>query len=186
MLEGRSSAPFLPALEADGVPIDDVFAFISSLYFRGKRRYARAFARPPGGVEGVHVITSGRGLVAAGTRVTLDDLAALAAVDISLENPGYVGALTASAERLRRAAGPACDVVLLGSLATGKYVEPLLEVFEERLRVPEAFVGRGDMSRGGLLLRCVDEGKELDYRVVRGLDRRGPRPPRLPRVGRAP
>lgn len=185
VLEGRSSAPFLPSLSAGGAPLDEVFGFISSLYFRGKRSYAARFARPPEGVGGVHVITSARGLVPADLRVTLEDLGALAAEDISLDNPGYVDALTESAERLRRAAGPACDTVLLGSLATAKYVDPLLEVFGERLRVPEAFVGRGDMSRGGLLLRCVQEGRELRYSALHGLKRRGSRPPRLPPVKRS-
>ena len=33
---------------------------------------------------------------------------------------------------------------------------------------PIHFVGRGDMSRGGLLLRCVPAGLELDYVPVKG------------------
>ena len=36
-----------------GPPLGEVFAFLSGLYFRGKLAYARAFARPPGGVPGV-------------------------------------------------------------------------------------------------------------------------------------
>src|SRR6266853_118967 len=43
-------------------------------------------------------------------------------------------------------------IVLLGSIASAKYVEPLLAVLGERLLFPPSFVGRGDMSRGGLLL----------------------------------
>jgi hypothetical protein len=35
------------------------------------------------------------------------------------------------------------------------------------------------MSRGGLLLRCVDEGRELDYVPLLTAARHGPRPARL-------
>jgi hypothetical protein len=57
-------------------------------------------------------------------------------------------------------------------------------VFGDRLVFPVDFRGRGDMSRGGLLLRCVDEGRQLDYAVLDGASRRGPRPARLtPRDG---
>jgi hypothetical protein len=75
-------------------------------------------------------------------------------------------------------------VVLLGSIATGKYSELLAPVFGSRLVFPADFRGRGDMSRGGLLLRCVDEGRQLDYVALSGAIRRGPRPGRLgPRPG---
>jgi hypothetical protein len=53
-------------------------------------------------------------------------------------------------------------------------------VFDGRLLFPAEFVGRGDMSRGGLMLRCVDERAELTYVPVRGAVRRGMRPPKLP------
>jgi hypothetical protein len=69
--------------------------------------------------------------------------------------------------------------VLLGSIATGKYVDLLLEVFGDSLRFPSDFAGRGDMSRGGLLLRCVDARRELAYAPIDGAPRHGPRPPRL-------
>jgi hypothetical protein len=42
-------------------------------------------------------------------------------------------------------------------------------------------VGGGDMSRGGLLLRCVRAGRELVYVPVAGALRRGGRPARLER-----
>jgi hypothetical protein len=74
------------------------------------------------------------------------------------------------------------EVVLLGSVATGKYVDPLTEALGERLRFPGDFVGRGDMSRGGLLLRSVRDGRELDYLPVAGSVRRGSRPARLARL----
>jgi len=71
--------------------------------------------------------------------------------------------------------------VLLGSVASEKYTGPLLEVFGERLLFPTDFVGRGDMSRGGLMLRCARSGIELPYIPVRGALRHGARPPRLER-----
>jgi hypothetical protein len=47
------------------------------------------------------------------------------------------------------------------------------------LTFPTEFVGRGDMSRGGLLLRCVRDAHELRYVPVAGAIRRGKRPPKL-------
>ncbi|MBV9081410.1 MAG: hypothetical protein JOZ62_01940, partial [Acidobacteriaceae bacterium] len=76
---------------------------------------------------------------------------------------------------------PACSYVLLGSVASAKYTEPLLKVFGERLVFPIDFVGRGDMSRGGLMLRCARSGTELPYVPVHGAVLHGARPPRLKR-----
>ena len=84
-----------------------------------------------------------------------------------------------------RNAGKRCEVVLLGSIATAKYVEPLLAIFGERLLFPSAFVGRGDMSRGGLMLRSVREDAELAYEPVSSAVLHGPRPPKLPKLPRA-
>jgi hypothetical protein len=67
-------------------------------------------------------------------------------------------------------------------VATPKYVEPLLEIFGERLLFPREFVGRGDMSRGGLMLRYASELKELTYVPVVGAVRHGTRPPKLAKV----
>ena len=68
--------------------------------------------------------------------------------------------MRSSLEALKRSHGDRCEIVLLGSIASGKYVELLQPVFGNRLVFPPAFVGRGDMSRGGLLLRCVSAGEE--------------------------
>jgi hypothetical protein len=62
----------------------------------------------------------------------------------------------------------------------------LLPIFGRRLRFPEAFVGRGDMSRGGLMLRSAEDRKELLYAVLLDAVRHGPRPPKLPAKRRAP
>ena len=65
-------------------------------------------------------------------------------------------------------------------------VEIFTRVLGERVAFPSDFVGRGDMSRGGLMLRCVDEGRELSYVSLVGATRHGPRPARLPAKPRAP
>ena len=164
-----------------GAPLAEVFSFTSGLYFRGKIAYAETFARPPTGVPGCLVITSSRGLVPAATPVTASDLRALGGVSIDPRDPRYREPLERDARMLAEAA-PRSEVILLGSIASGKYVDVLLAVFGERLLFPEAFVGRGDMSRGGLLLRCVRAGEELTYAKVAGAVRHGPRPPRLPQL----
>jgi len=179
LLEGRSSAPFLGALSDGGAPLGDVYEFVSSLYFRGKRAYARAFARPPAGVAGALLITSSAGLVPDDHPVTMDGLVLMAGVDIDVGEPRYLDPLRESARGLASSLGPQDQVVLLGSLASDKYVAPLVDELGARLVVPLAFVGRGDMSRGGLLLRAVDAGEELDYVSPGSVERRGPRPPRL-------
>lgn len=166
---------------AEGATIGEVFAFLSGLYFRGKLAYAERFARPPSALgHGALVITTNRGLVPAATRVTLDDLARFAETDIHHASEDFRAPLARDAEALSSALGPRGELVLLGSIATAKYVDVLLGIFGERLLFPSDFVGRGDMSRGGLLLRCVDAGTELDYVPVGGAVRHGGRPPKLP------
>jgi len=71
------------------------------------------------------------------------------------------------------------EVILLGSIATGKYVDLLLANLGQRLRFPADFVGRGDMSRGGLMLRCAADLHELSYVPVAGAILNGKRPPKL-------
>ena len=168
----------------DGVAMGEVFAFISGLYFKGKLAYALAFARPPQpGSDivgsGALIITPTAGLRPAETAVTSAALRAFAAVDIAADDPRYRLPLLASARALDDEIGPECDVVLLGSIASAKYVDVLKQVFGARLRFPVEFVGRGDMSRGGLLLRCMRAGEELTYVAVEGAVRHGPRPPKL-------
>jgi hypothetical protein len=174
--------------------IGEVFSFLSGLYFRGKLAYALRFANPPAaadaegaggagaGVHGQLVITTNRGLLAAHTYVTLKDLTRMGAVDIDADERRYRAPLTRSVRALGGAIGEDCDVVLLGSVATGKYVDVLLKHLGPRLKFPAEFVGRGDMSRGGLMLRCVDESRELTYvSVAGGAVRHGQRPPKLER-----
>lgn len=166
--------------EPAGATIGEVFSFLSGLYFRGKLAYAQSFAAPPSGVAGVYTITSSRGLVPVETRIGLEDLRDFGAVDIDAADHRYRRPLMRDARRLlRKIDNNGCELVLLGSIATGKYVDVLSEVFGERLYFPSAFVGRGDMSRGGLMLRCVQQKSELDYMPLGGACRHGPRPPKL-------
>ena len=168
----------------EGVAIGEVFAFVSGLYFKGKLLDALEFARPPevGNPlvgSGALVITPNAGLRPVETAITADALRAFATVDISKNDVRYTQPLISSARALREEVGPDTDVVLLGSIASSKYVDVLLDIFDERLLFPVDFVGRGDMSRGGLLLRAVRGGQELPYGPVKGAVRHGARPPRL-------
>ena len=160
-----------------GVPLGEAFSFVSGLYFRGKVTYARRFARPPAGRPGVYVITATRGLVPEETCVGPDDLREFAGVDIHRDDPRYRAPLERDLASLLALRG--AELVLLGSIATGKYVDVLLELAGDRLLFPVDFVGRGDMSRGGLLLRAARAGTELEYAPVAGAVRRGPRARKL-------
>lgn len=162
-----------------GATIAEVFTFLSGLYFRGKVAYANVFARPFTGSSGVLVITPTRGLVEAQSRINLAGLREFAAIDIDETDPRYRRPLERSLRRLEKVLPKDCDVVLLGSIATGKYVDVFLKHFKERLRFPADFVGRGDMSRGGLMLRCAVDRKELQYISVVGAVLNGRRPPKL-------
>jgi hypothetical protein len=167
-----------------GVAIGEVFAFVSGLYFKGKLLYALEFARPPeiGNPlvgSGALVITPNAGLRPVETAITADALRAFAGVDIAKNDVRYTGPLVSSARALYEEVGSDTEVVLLGSIASSKYVDVLLDIFDERLLFPLDFVGRGDMSRGGLLLRAVRAGQELTYGPVKGAVRHGPRPPKL-------
>ena len=167
----------------DGCAIGEVFRFVSGLYFRGKLAYASAFARPPKGAEwmrgGALVITQNRGLLPAETRVCLEHLEAFASTDIHANEPSFRKPFERDASLVAEALGGDGEAVLLGSIASAKYIDPLVSVLGERLLFPTDFVGRGDMSRGGLLLRCVDERRELEYSAVTGAARRGSRPAKL-------
>jgi hypothetical protein len=185
VMSERATFPLARQIRSrEGAALGDVFSFVSGLYFRGKLAYARRFARPPDPADpvtagGVLVITPSAGLRAADTRVTVDSLEAFAGVDVDAANRAYRAPLEKAARAVQAAAGPDCEVVLLGSVASGKYVDLLLPIFGERLMFPIHFVGRGDMSRGGLMLRCVAAGLELEYAPIDGAVRHGRRPPKL-------
>jgi len=185
MLSSRAQFQLARQLQSEsGAPLGEIFSFVSGLYFRGKLAYARRFARPPDPTDpvtagGVLAITSNAGLRSVDTIVTVESFRAFATGDIDSRNPTYRKPLEQSARALRDAIGPDCEVVLLGSVASGKYVDLLLPIFDDRLMFPPDFVGRGDMSRGGLMLRCVMAGFELPYVPLAGASRHGARPPKL-------
>ncbi len=159
-----------------GAPLGDVYAWLSSLYFRGKLRYAARFAAQDARVPGALIITPGQGLCRPATRIDVAALQAIGSVEVG-DNEAFRGPLVADATRLAHSFTG--EVVLLGSIATPKYVEPLLGVFGARLMFPREFVGRGDMSRGGMLLRATREGRELDYIPVHNAQRTGRRATKL-------
>lgn len=186
--DGRRAATLLnPAAEfplavqmrqREGAPLGEVFAFLSGLYFRGKLTYARAFATADATAL-IRIITTSRGLLEPEYRVRPDDLREFAAVDLSAGWAAFQDPLLRDARRLDRELGSEARVVLLGSIASDKYVAPLTSVFGERLVFPTDFVGRGDMSRGGLMLRAATSGEELGYAPVATAVRHGKRPPKL-------
>ena len=163
LLGAETQSQLAQRLRQSGAPLGEVYQFISGLYFRGKLEYAKRFNNPPRGVAGVHVIT-GAGLMLPETAITLDELRRISATPIDANNSEYRLPLDRDLFRLLELGGDATDIILLGSIATSKYVTPLLSVFGERLLFPQDFVGRGDMSRGSLLLRCCSTGSPLAYR----------------------
>lgn len=162
-----------------GAQLGAVFAFLSSLYFRGKLSYASRFGAQNCAAPGTLVITPGHGLCRPSTRLRAHDLIAIGRIEVDAENAAFVEPLLRDATLLRRTIPEAAEVVLLGSIATPKYVDPLLSIFGEQLVFPREFVGRGDMSRGGLMLRAAREGHELTYAQVRSSLRSGPRARRI-------
>ena len=186
VLSPRAAFPLAEQLRsADGAALGDLFSFVSGLYFRGKLTYARRFAAPPDPDNavigrGVHVITPNAGLRSPDTLVTHKAVRRFASGDVNPDNVSYRRPLEQSARALARELAGDCQVVLLGSIASKKYVDVLSDIFGDQLRFPIAFVGRGDMSRGGLLLRSANEGTELEYVPIRGAALHGARPPKLP------
>jgi hypothetical protein len=159
----RSEASFELArqLRLRAANLGEVFAFCSGLYFRGKLAYAHQFARPPEGISGVMIITPSRGLVAAETLIGLSELSEFASIPVEAGEPRFTAPLKQAIQTM--SAFEASEIVLLGSVATGKYTDTLLPLLGERLLFPADFAGRGDMSRGALLLRSVAANQELRY-----------------------
>ena len=162
LLRKNSSLELAKRLHKLGVPLSEVFTFLSSLYFRGKLAYAQTFARPPADCPGIFIITPTIGLVPHDRLIRMSTLRGFSRVAIDVKSRLYCSALRGSAKQ-RGEIGTECEVVLLGSVATGKYLKLLNPILGRQLRFPAEFIGRGDMSRGGLMLRCVKDHRELDY-----------------------
>jgi hypothetical protein len=184
LLRDASTLSITQHLREGTLTIGNAFAFLSGLYFRGKLAYARMFGRHPDvRLAPALVITATRGLMPVDAIVTADMLREFALVDIAHAGPRYLEPLERDLTTL--AAQLAVDdvVVLLGSVSTGKYVDVLAKFLDGRLRFPVAFIGRGDMSRGALLLRSAAAGQELEYGALQpGVRLRGPRPPKLDKI----
>ena len=180
IMSERAQFDLARRLRSDDRPtLGEVFTFLSGLYFRGKLAYATVFAQPAPRTSGVLVITPNRGLLPAASPIGIEDLRDFGTVDIAEDDPRYRGPLERDVKKLAGKLTADCEVILLGSVATGKYVDILLTHLGKRLRFPADFVGRGDMSRGGLLLRCAVDRKELPYISVAGAVRKGKRPVKL-------
>lgn len=154
----------------EGVPIGLAFAFMSALYFRGKITYALHFAP----VEDILVITPGFGLVPPTWRITPERMKVMRKTPIDIRTRAYRKPLERDALALAERVGDDDQVVLLGSVASGKYVDILWPIFGSRLRFPVAFAGLGDMARGGLMLRAVRANKELQYTTLDAPRHRSP------------
>jgi hypothetical protein len=182
ILREEASFPLALRLRAGQLTLGEAFSFISGLYFRGKLAYAQTFRQPPPDTPGVLVITACGGLLPPEILLTRDALCAISSAPVAASETRYRIPLERDARLLADRMGSRCQVVLLGSVATPKYVEPLLEIFGRRLLFPAEFAGRGDMSRGGLMLRCARSGQQLTYVPVATAQRHGARPPKLPPI----
>lgn len=186
-------SPTARQLASAGMRLGDVFTYLSGLYFNGKLTYARRYATPPAslGGEGIYIITMTDGILTPDHRVCVDDLRRYAAAERQTDEGRH--AFEVSARALAMTIGPRCDVVFMGSVASGKYTDIIEPAFGERLLFPLELVGRGQLSRGALLFRCVKEDRELEYALMSELVDRGRSAlrkqkqghPKAPRVRRA-
>lgn len=143
----------------EGVPIALAFAFMSALYFRGKITYALHF----GGIQNTFVIAPGFGLVPPDWRITEERMKVLRRTEVDANKRNYRKPLERDAKTLAERLADDDEVVLLGSVASGKYVDVIWPHLGDRLLFPAIFAGLGDMSRGGLLLRATRADRELEY-----------------------
>lgn len=178
LLNPQATFALARQFQREGLSLGEVFTFASGLYFRGKLTYARQFAAAQEKTV-VRVITTNLGLVDPSLRLTPETLRAFGEVEIDANDPRYHEPLRRDAKILARRLADRGQAILLGSIATAKYRDVLLECFGARLMFPEDFVGRGDMSRGGLLLRAARAGVELPYIGVAGAVLKGKRAKRI-------
>src|SRR5687768_5234523 len=129
VLRKNSRSDLARRVRATGVPLGELFTFLSALYFRGKLAYAEAFAQPPANCPGILVITPTAGLVPHDTLIRLPKLRGFGRVPIHVKNRLYRSSLRRTARKLAIDMGPECELVLLGSVATGKYLDILGPIF---------------------------------------------------------
>src|SRR6266446_3279209 len=128
LLKDTVRSPLADRLHDGGASLGEIFSFISGLYFRGKLAYARAYADPPPGVPGILVITASGGLISPDKLFTLEELRQIVAGSVDAAESRYRAPLENDSRLLRNCMGTRCEAVLLGSIATPKYVEPLLGI----------------------------------------------------------
>jgi hypothetical protein len=133
LLNGNSEFELAQRIRRQGDPLGELFSFISSLYFRGKLAYAKAFS-PSTGFPSTLVVTTSRGLLSPETVITLDDLLEMSAVSIDPGDARYREPLCQDARTLAGVLLTGSQIVLLGSIASGKYVDPL-----RRIEIPQGF-----------------------------------------------
>jgi hypothetical protein len=173
ILGPSSNSKLAIQLRLSGAPLGEIFSFISGLYFRGKLAYATAFSNSgKARCDSVQIITSAHGLVSPHAMTSLAQLRHMADVPIHISNPQYRAPLERDVLSLADQIDTDDRVVLLGSVATPKYVEPLWNILGNRLVIPAAFIGLGDMERGSLMLRAVRERKQLSYVGVTPISRK--------------
>ncbi|MCA1585455.1 MAG: hypothetical protein LC791_12060 [Acidobacteria bacterium] len=179
LLSPRARGEMAGRLASGALTLADAFAFMSGLYFRGKLAYAHAFTASES-ASWARVITPTRGLQPLDLIVSPALIEEFASVDVASGGERFQGPLERDAWEVASRLGPCDRVVLLGSIATDKYVAILSRVFAHRLVCPSAFVGRGDMSRGALLLRSAAARTELEYMPLSSaVVRRGRRAPSI-------
>src|SRR5262249_38504478 len=139
LLREEASFDLAQRLRSGGAPIGEVFAFLSGLYFRGKLTYARTYGRAPEGVEPVLVSTPTAGPLPAHAVVTRTRVRRFAQVDIAEGEPRFRRPFRRDARALAAALPADAEIVLLGSIATGKYYEVIADIFRNRLLFPPDF-----------------------------------------------
>jgi hypothetical protein len=161
-------------LREEGVPLGDVFSFLSGLYFRGKLEYARAFAREPDEqTGGVRIITMTDGLVSPDALISRRDLDRYAECTEGVT--AALSSLKETALAFSERIGATADIILLGSVGTGKYTDLLAPIFGERLLFPRDVLHIGQLARGALFLKRARERHELEYVPVAEIARAGRR-----------
>jgi hypothetical protein len=178
LLNPKASFALARQFQHEGVSLAQIFSFSSGLYFRGKITYATRFTENKAS-DLVRVITSNAGLLEPNKIIGPGELIKFGKTEIDAADPRYNKPLRRDAELINRQLGGEGVAILLGSIATPKYREVLLDVFGSRLLFPNDFVGRGDMSRGALLLRAAKTGQELNYESVLGAILTGKRARRI-------
>ena len=181
LLNPAASFDLAVRLRRGTLSLGEAFAFMSGLYFRGKLAYGSRFGPAIGGRDRTFVITPTQGLRSPVSAVTIGSAARVRVGGRERGRSALPRAARARSPRARRVAGtrrarrPARqhrDVQVRG--------RPPAASSGRASCFPPSFIGRGDMSRGGLLLRAAREGVELEYAPLDSVTQRhGPRPPKL-------